>query len=226
MPKFNTKSILDARFKIIATLALTIVTFMISDWRILMILVILVLGLVQLVKLPLTYCLKKLKAPVIMVLVMTLMQLLITPSIDALWHGLLIFTRLLIVIMVWFIFIETTTQTAVTLSLEALLQPLKKIGVKIGALMLTIRIIQRFVPSLMQEASKILKAQASRGLDINSASIWMKMRLITALILPVFVIAIKKADELANTMAVRGYVLNQERTSYRSLTTIRDVEKG
>lgn len=152
-----------------------------------------------------------------MVVFMLVLQLLMTFHIDALWHGLFTFLRLMIFMMFCLVLVMTTTQTAFILSLESALQPLSKMGFKTGAILLTFRIIQRFVPSLMQEANKILKAQASRGLDIKNANLWMKMRLMIALLLPVFVVAIKRADDLGNTMAVRGYVLNQARTPYRTL---------
>jgi len=216
----NKKSILDQldpRLKIAVTILLTIVIFASSNWLLLSLTLVATLGLVKLAHLSIIYCFQKLKSPAILMLIMVILQLLLTPHIDALWHGLLVFGRLVIVMLSGFVLISTTTQMAVILSIEAVLQPVKKLGFKTGAIILTFRMIQRFVPSLMQEANKTLKAQASRGLDIKGVNIWMKMRLMLALLLPIFVIAIKKADELASTMAVRGYVLNQERTAYQTL---------
>jgi len=220
MSKLTTKSILDQvdpRLKILITILLTVVTFMISNWLMLGFTLFVALVLTKLANFSLMYCFRKLRSPAIMMIVMLILQFLMMPHIDALWHGLLIFGRLVIVMMSWFVLISTTTQTEFILSLAYFLLPVKKIGFKTGAIMLTFRMIQRFVPTLMQEANKILKAQAARGLDIKGANIWIKMRLIIALLLPIFVVAIKRADGFANTMAVRGYVLNQKRTTYQTL---------
>lgn len=208
---------LDPRLKITVTLLFTVVPFAVTNWLLLGLMLFIIIALIQLTNLSVIYCLQKLKSPAIMVLIMIFLQFLMMPHIDAFWHGLLVFGRLVIVMMSWFILLSTMTQMAFILCVESVLHPIQKLGFKTGSIMLTFRIIQRFVPSLMQEAHKILKAQASRGLDIKGANIWQKMRLMTALLLPVFVMAIKKADEQANTMAIRGYVLNQERTTYQTL---------
>ena len=220
MPYLNTNSILnrvDPRVKIVMTIVLIFATFFVSNWIVLGLFLFLVAGLVVLAKIPILYCLKKLQSPAIMIVIMLVLQRLIAPQTNAFWHGLLVFVRLMIVIISVIILTSTTKQQDFILSLEFFLCPAFKIGLKTGAVMLTFRIIGRFVPSVTGEARKILKAQASRGLDIKGANIWMKIRLIGALLLPVFVLAIKRADDLASSMAVRGYVIDKERSSYRVL---------
>ena len=165
-----------------------------------------------------------------MIVIMLVLQMLMAPHGNVLFkvgfiqvtdhailYGLLMFARLMIVIISVIVLTSTTQQQQFILSLESFLQPVQKLGLKTGSMMLVFRIIQRFVPSISREATKILKAQASRGLDIKGANIWLKMRLIGALLLPVFVVAIKRADDLSNSMAVRGYVINQRRSSYQTL---------
>ena len=224
MPYLNTNSVLnklDPRLKIVMTVVLIVAIFFVSNWIALGTFLLLVVGLVLLARIPILYCLKKLKSPTIMIVVMLVLQMLIAPHEEAIWQGLLSFVRLMIVITSAMVLTLTTSQMEFILSLESFLKPASKIGLKTGSMMLTFRIIQRFVPSIFQEANKILKAQASRGLDIKGANIWMKMRLIGALLLPVFVVAIKRADDLSNSMAVRGYVINQERTSYQTLQRVK-----
>jgi len=210
------------------TIVLIVATFFVTNFLILVLFLLLVAWLVVLAKIPILYCLKKLRSPAIMIVIMIMLQMLIAPrgnaifeigfkqiTDDALWHGLLVFIRLMIVITCMIVLTSTTKQQEFILAVQSFLQPVRKVGLKTGSIMLTFRIIQRFVPSITQEANKILKAQASRGLDIKGANIWLRMRLIGALLLPVFVIAIKRADDLSNSMAVRGYVINGERSSYR-----------
>jgi len=198
-------------------IVLIVTTFFISNWIILGLFLILVVSLVLLAGIPMLYCLKKLKSPTIMIVIMLLLQTLIAPHEHAVSYGFLTFARLMIVIISMIVLTSTTRSKAFILSLEAFLRPISKLGFKTGSIILTFRIIQRFVPSIFEEANKILSAQASRGLDIKRANIWMKMRLIGALLLPVFIVAIKRADELSNTMAVRGYAINQKRSNYQTL---------
>ena len=233
MAYLNTNSILnrmDPRLKIVMTVALMVTIFFVSNWIILGLFLVLVISLVLLARIPRLYCLKKLKSPAMMIVIMVVLQMLMASygnvifevgflrvTDEAILYGLLVFVRLMIVIISAIILTSTTMPKQFILSLESFLEPVKKTGLKTGSIMLTFRIIQRFVPSIFEEANKILKAQASRGLDIKGATIWMKMRLIGALLLPIFVVAIKRADDLSNSMAVRGYVIDQERTSYQTL---------
>jgi len=233
MAYLNTNSILnkmDPRLKIVMTVALMIAIFFVTNWIIIGLFLALVIGLVLLARIPMLYCLKKLKSPAIMIVIMVVLQMLMVPhgnvifevgflrvTDEAILYGLLVFVRLMIVIISGIVLTSTTMPKEFILAMESFLKPVKKIGLKTGSVMLTFRIIQRFVPSIFEEANKILKAQASRGLDIKGASIWMKMRLIGALLLPIFVVAIKRADDLSNSMAVRGYVIDQGRTSYQTL---------
>ena len=237
MPYLNTNSILnriDPRLKIVVTIALIIATFLISNWMILGLLLFFVVSMVMLAGIPIVYCLKKLKTPTIMILIMLVLQMLIVSvgnvifeigfiriTDDAIFNGLLVTARLMIVIISTIILTSTTAPMEFILSLESFLNPVHKIGLKTGSMMLTFRITQRFVPSIFLEANKILKAQASRGLDIRGANILVKMRLIGALLLPIFVVAIRRADELSNSMAVRGFVINEARSSYQTLKRIK-----
>jgi energy-coupling factor transport system permease protein len=203
------------------TTLLIATTFFVYDWIVLGSFLGLVVGLILLAKIPMLYCLKKLKNPAIMIVIMLALQMLIAPYEDAILYGLLSFVRLMIVIISAIVLNSTTMPKEFILSFESFLRPVENIGMKTGSIILTLRIVQRFVPSIMREANKILNAQASRGLDIKGANIWMKMRLIGALLLPVFVVAIKRADDLSNSMAVRGYVINQKRTDYQTLQRIK-----
>ena len=237
MPYLKTNSILhqmDPRLKIVANIILIVVVFLALNWMILGFLLVFVIGLVILAKIPILYCLKKLKTPTVMIIIMLGLQMLIAPygnvffeigfirlTDEAIFSGLMVTARLMIIIISTIVLTSTTQPTAFILSLESFLKPANKMGIKTGSIVLTFRIIGRFVPSILEEANKVLKAQASRGLDIKGANIWMKMRLIGALLLPVFVVALKRADDLASSMAVRGYVMNKERSSYQTLKRVK-----
>jgi energy-coupling factor transport system permease protein len=82
---------------------------------------------------------------------------------------------------------------------------------------MTISLAIRFVPSLLEEAQKILNAQASRGVDFGNGNIKEKGKALVSLIIPMFSIAFIKSNELANAMEVRGYNARYRRTQYREL---------
>ena len=127
------------------------------------------------------------------------------------------FTRLTIVILAFIILTTTTKTRYILLAIESILNPLKKIKIPVDEIVLVLLIIFRFIPTLSAETNKILKAQASRGFDIKQANLMKKIRLLTSLFIPVFIISINRADQLANAMAVRGYIPTQKRTSVRTL---------
>ena len=225
---------LDPRLKIIMILALIIVTFYAQEWLIFGLLLVFVMGLVILAKIPILYCLKEMKNPTVMIVIMLALQMLIAPrgnvifeigfiqvTGDEISSGVLVFVRLMIVIISVIVLTSTTKQNEFILSLESFLKFARRLGLKTDSIILTFRIIGRFVPSITREANMILKAQATRGLDIKGANLWLKMRLIGALLLPVFVVAIRRVDDLSNSMAVRGYVMNQQRSNYQTLKRVK-----
>jgi energy-coupling factor transport system permease protein len=71
----------------------------------------------------------------------------------------------------------------------------------------------RFIPTLVQETNKIIKAQASRGVDFAEASFRQKINQIISLLVPLFIVSFRKADDLANAMEARGYIMDAKRTS-------------
>jgi energy-coupling factor transport system permease protein len=81
---------------------------------------------------------------------------------------------------------------------------------------MTISIALRFVPSLLEESQKVMRAQASRGVDFNNGNVKDKVKSLVSLVVPMFSIAFHKADDLANAMEARAYNPRYTRTRYRS----------
>jgi energy-coupling factor transport system permease protein len=102
--------------------------------------------------------------------------------------------------------------TELNYGLESLLHPLKKIKVPVDVITMMISLTLRFIPTLLVETDKIMKAQASRGVDFNESKFKDKVNQIISLLVPVFVISFKRSEDLANAMEVRGYVIGQKRT--------------
>lgn len=107
----------------------------------------------------------------------------------------------------------TTKPTDIAKALEKFGKPLKKIKIDSSIFAMLISISLRFVPTLINEAQKIMKSQASRGVDFKEGTFAQKIKQIVSLIIPMFIVSYKKADDLANAMEARGYVPGDERTS-------------
>jgi energy-coupling factor transport system permease protein len=127
-------------------------------------------------------------------------------------RALFIFLRITIVIMVTSLLTFTTMTTELNYGLEALLHPLKTIKVPVDVITMMVSLTLRFIPTLLVETNKIMKAQASRGVDFNESKFKDKVNQIISLLVPVFVISFKRSEDLANAMEVRGYVIGQART--------------
>lgn len=106
----------------------------------------------------------------------------------------------------------TTKPTDINFALEKLLSPLEKIKIKTSILAMMVSIALRSIPTLFLEVEKILKAQASRGVDFKEGKLKEKITQIVSLIIPMFIISIKRAEGLADAMEARGYIPGAKRT--------------
>lgn len=132
-------------------------------------------------------------------------------------QGFFISIRFLVLILITSILTLTTSPISITDGIEDLLQPFKRFKLPVHELALMMSIALRFIPTLMDETSKILKAQLARGSDITTGSIKERIRAVVPLLVPLFVSAFKRAEDLAIAMEVRGYRGGEGRTRYRQL---------
>ncbi|MBR2067242.1 MAG: energy-coupling factor transporter transmembrane protein EcfT [Solobacterium sp.] len=136
---------------------------------------------------------------------------------DAVLNTLYIAVRLLLMIMVTTCLTATTKPLEMTLGIEDLLKPFRKIGVPAHEIAMLISIALRFIPDLIEETQRIMKAQESRGVDMKEGKLKEKIMAILSLIVPLFVSAFQRAEDLANAMEARGYVPGEKRTRYKVL---------
>ena len=125
--------------------------------------------------------------------------------------------RLLLMIIITTMLTATTKPLDLTMGLEDLLSPLAKLNVPTHDIAMMISLALRFIPTLLEEAQRILKAQASRGVDMESGSFKEKIQAILSLIVPLFVSSFQKADDLADAMEARVYVVGAKRVRYKQL---------
>ena len=136
---------------------------------------------------------------------------------DAVFSTVYIAVRLMLMIMVTTCLTATTKPLDLTLGIEDLMKPFKKIGVPAHEIAMMISIALRFIPTLIEETERIMKAQASRGVDLQEGKLKEKIMAILSLIVPLFVSAFQRAEDLANAMEARGYAPGQKRTRYKQL---------
>ncbi|MCZ0703445.1 energy-coupling factor transport system permease protein [Natronobacillus azotifigens] len=135
----------------------------------------------------------------------------------ALIQGFSISLRFFLLILVTSLLTLTTTPIEITDAIESLLHPLKKIKFPVHELALMMSISLRFIPTLMQETEKISKAQASRGVDFKTGPLKDRIQAVVPLLVPLFVSAFKRAEDLAMAMEARGYRGGEGRSKLREL---------
>ena len=137
------------------------------------------------------------------------------------WAGVsrasIIFLRIVLMIGITSLLTLSTMSTDINNGLEALLSPLKLLKIPVGIFSMLISLTLRFIPTLMIEAKKIMNAQASRGVDFSEGSLKDKANQIIALLIPMFVISFKRAEDLSNAMEARGYIVGAKRTKIDEL---------
>lgn len=129
-----------------------------------------------------------------------------------------IMLRLIVIITLSTILTLTTKPTDLNLGLEKILKPFKYIGLNAEEMAMIISIALRYIPTLLDEANKIILAQASRGVDFSEGKLKDKVMQIISLLVPMFIISFKRSDELANAMDARNFVPGKLRTRIHVLT--------
>ncbi|ANU26773.1 energy-coupling factor transporter transmembrane component T family protein [Planococcus versutus] len=136
---------------------------------------------------------------------------------EGLRQGIFISVRFLVLVFITSILTLTTSPISITDGIEVLLGPFKKVKLPVHELALMMSISLRFIPTLMDETGKIMKAQMARGSDIGSGPFKERIKAVVPLLIPLFVSAFKRAEDLATAMEVRGYRGGEGRTRYRQL---------
>lgn len=132
-------------------------------------------------------------------------------------QGIFISLRFLVIILITTLLTLTTTPIEITDGMESLLHPFKRFGIPVHEIALMMSISLRFIPTLMEETEKIMKAQASRGTDFSGGPIGDRLKAVVSLLVPLFINAFRRAEDLAIAMEARGYRGGEGRTKFRQL---------
>lgn len=222
---------LDPRSKILISLLLITVLFVITDFYGYAAAAAAVAGVALLGRVPLRLLLRGLR-PVLFLLVLTVVlhalmsgreghvlaalgPLVVTD--EGLLLGLRMGLRLALLILVSSLLTLTTSPIELTDGLERLLGPANRIGVPVHDLAMMMTIALRFIPTLMEEADRIIKAQTARGADFQQGGPLQRVRSLVPVLVPLFVSAFRRADDLALAMEARGYRGGEGRTRFKQL---------
>ena len=230
MPLDSVVHKMDPRSKIMIMLFLMVAIFIPAGVLGYVIIGIFILLSLYLSKLNIKYALRTMKPMLWMMAFLLVINLLViktgTPLFsikgfiiysDAVNQTLYIVVRLMLMVIITTVLTATTKPLDLTLGIEKLLKPFEKIGVPAHIIAMMISIALRFIPTLIEETQRIMNAQASRGVDLENGSIKEKIMAILSLIVPLFVSAFDRADQLANAMEARGYDPSRKRTRYKVL---------
>ncbi|WP_117275761.1 energy-coupling factor transporter transmembrane component T family protein [Mycoplasmopsis edwardii] len=136
-------------------------------------------------------------------------------SLNSINRTLSLMSRIYIMVVVTSLLTNTTRPILLNKSIESLLYPLKFLFIPTHIVATIISIALRFIPTLVDEAHRIIKAQSSRGVDFKHGNTKEKIIAFTTLIIPLFVSSFQKAEDLSNSMETRGYDPYEKRTKYR-----------
>lgn len=220
---------LDPRVKLVATIVFIISLFAFHSISSYLVATIFLGGVIKLSKVPLKFIVRGLKTIFILMLftvafnlfltkgtpVLTIWKLTIT--LEGIQAAVFIAIRLIYLIIGSSVMTLTTTPNDLTDGMEKGLGFLRKIHVPVHEIAMIMSIALRFIPILMEETDKIMKAQMARGADFESGNILQKAKNMVPLLVPLFVSAFRRANDLAMAMEARGYHGSEGRTKMRPL---------
>ena len=231
---------LDARIKLLAVIFYIITVFFIRDYVMYAAMFVFIIGLTLVAKIPLKVLLRTVRTIVFLVLVTSIINLFFTTG-EVLWvhwkfikiykegveHAIKLALRLILLMLFPSLLTLTTTPMELTDALESLMKPLKLIKVPVHAIALIMSIALRMIPILMEETNKIMLAQKARGADFDTGGALKKAKAMVPVLVPLFVGAFRRADELALAMDARCYSSVAKRTKYKVMRlTAKDFVAG
>ena len=221
---------LDPRTKLILLVVYIVALFLASGWISYGLMLAFLVAVIKISTIPPKSIVKGMK-PLVMILIFTgLLNLFFTQEGEVLvdfWiitiysgglsRAAMMMARILMLITCTFLLTYTTSPIALTDGLEALLNPLKKLGVPVHELSMMMCIALRFIPTLIEETDKIMCAQKARGADFENGSLMERAKALVPILVPLFISAFRRADELATAMECRCYQGGEGRTKMKLL---------
>lgn len=225
---------MDPRAKLIMLIVYIVALFMAVSWFSYGLMLVFLLTIIKISTIPFKSIIRGLK-PLVFILVFTgILNLFFTEgknllpeswfiakyvsiSEEGILRAIFMLARITMLIMGTFLLTYTTSPISLTDGLESLLGPLKKIRVPVHELAMMMCIALRFIPTLIEETDKIMSAQKARGADFETGSLMERVRALVPILVPLFISAFRRADELATAMECRCYQGGDGRTKMKLL---------
>ncbi len=220
---------LDPRVKLIGTFAFILSLFLFRSFYGYIVVTIFLFSVIKLSKVPFGYIVKGLKAVVLLLVFTLFFNIFFTPGDPLIEYGFIRITkegllnsgfmaiRLTYLIIGSSLMTFTTTPNQLTDGLEKVLRPLNHIKVPVHEISMMMSIALRFIPILLEETDKIMKAQMARGADFESGGLMKRAKSLIPLLVPLFVSAFRRANDLAMAMEARCYRGGEGRTKMKPL---------
>ena len=221
---------LDPRSKLLAMFAFLLLIFWANNLITNVLIIAFVFAMVLLSQIRLSFFINGLKPMIGIILFTTFSQVFFTPGASVLWEfwifkvsieglqqALIIFIRFVLIIFFSTLLTLTTTPLSLADGIESGLAPLKRLKVPVHEIGLMLSMSLRFVPTLMDDTTRIMNAQRARGVDFNEGNLIQKVKSVIPILIPLFASSFKRADALATAMEARGYQGGEGRTKYRVL---------
>lgn len=222
--------LLDPRTKLIMLVVYIVALFIASGWVSYALMLGFLVAVIKVSTIPLKSILRGMK-PLVMILVFTGVLNIFFTAGETVWlelgfvvitkegviRAVFMMARILMLVSGTFLMTYTTSPIALTDGLESLMNPLKKIKVPVHELAMMMCIALRFIPTLIEETDKIMSAQKARGADFESGSIIDRAKAMIPILVPLFISAFRRADELATAMECRCYQGGDGRTKMKML---------
>ncbi len=221
---------LDPRTKLIALVVYIVALFSAANWLSYVIMFAFLVAVIAVSTIPVKAIVRGMK-PLVVVLVFTgLLNLLftggervllqvwrITITLEGVTRAVFMVIRILMLISGTFLLTYTTSPISLTDGLESLLSPLKKLRLPVHELAMMMCIALRFIPTLIEETDKIMSAQKARGADFENGNLMERVKALVPILVPLFISAFRRADELATAMECRCYQGGDGRTKMKLL---------
>lgn len=228
---------MDARIKLLLTVLYIVTVFLVQTYSGYIATFVVLLVTIIVARIPFKTVLKSIKAVIFLIFFTVILNVFFYNGEEVLWSwwiltihkGAIDFAirmalRLLFLVMGTSLLTFTTSPVELTDGLESLMTPLKFIKFPVHDVAVIMSITLRFIPILMEEADKIIMAQSSRGADFSSKNIIKKAKAMLPILIPLFISAFRRAEELSLAMDSRCYNATDKRTRYKKgRLTIRDL---
>lgn len=215
----------DARVKIVITLLYILSLFVIESFIGYAFVIVSLAVIIKMSKVPFRFMVRGLKSLVFIIVFTAIINLFVTKgetplftlwrftvTLEGVFFAIKMCLRIILLIIGSSLLTLTTTPIKLTDGIEALLKPLARVGVPAHDIAMMMTIALRFIPTLLDETDKIIKAQQARGADFDTGSLTSKAKALVPILVPLFISAFRRADELAMAMEARCYGGGTERT--------------